>query len=145
MVQSCRDCAFYQPSVSRCRRHAPGLGFEELELTYWPLVKPTDRCSDSAEITDGTDTVSCGRCIHWLQPGGVGIQPDYRQGFSVEWWERAGYCTRYAPTPSNDEQRRAWWRVTHTSDRCGDGEEAAVNDDENGVVEGVGRSDLLPV
>jgi hypothetical protein len=124
LAPSCRHCAFYQPNASRCRRHAPSLGFEELELPYWPLVKPADRCGASAPVRDGSETVSCGRCVHWFQPDGVGIRPDYRQGMSVAWWEQSGFCTKFAPTPSNDEERTAHWRVTHVSDRCGDGEEA---------------------
>ena len=102
--------------------------FEEMELAYWPLVQPTDRCGAGETVNDGTETVACRQCIHWFQPGGVGIRPDYRQGLSVEWWEHSGYCTRFAPGPSSDEDRRAWFRVTHASDRCGDGEEVKVKD-----------------
>lgn len=130
LAASCRECAFFQASATRCRRHAPGTAFEELELTYWPLVKPSDRCGASEEIGDGSETVSCGRCIYWWQPNDEGIKPNYRQGKSVEWWERSGYCTRYAPGPSNDEEKRAWWRVTHTLDRCGDGEAVKIDDDD---------------
>jgi hypothetical protein len=114
--------------VSRCRRHAPGIGFEELELTYWPLVKATDRCGAGQVVDDGTETTSCARCLHWFQPGGQPISPKYRQGKSVEWWEQSGYCTRFAPGPSNDHSRQAYWRVTHSADRCGDGEEAEVGE-----------------
>jgi hypothetical protein len=128
LAASCRQCAFFQAPASRCRRHAPGIGSEEMELTYWPLVKPADRCGAGQTVDDGTETTACGRCIHWVQPDGVGIRPDYRQGLGVEWWEKSGYCTRFAPVPNNDEEKRSFWRCTHASDRCGDGEEAEVDD-----------------
>ena len=124
---SCARCASFQPPVSRCRRHAPGIGFEELELTYWPLVKATDRCGDGQVVDDGTETVL--RSLPPLVPAWrPPISPKYRQGKSVEWWEQSGYCTRFAPGPSNDHSRQAYWRVTHSADRCGDGEEAEVGE-----------------
>jgi hypothetical protein len=52
---------------------------------------------------------------------------------TVEWWERSGYCTRYAPGPSSEEERKAFWRITHVTDRCGDGEEPKVDEDKGAV------------
>ncbi|MDB5243763.1 MAG: hypothetical protein JWP57_4389 [Spirosoma sp.] len=131
LPRSCSGCAFFQPKGTLCRRHASGPGNEEWELVRWPLVRPVDRCGVGVEIEDGKEgTVSCGHCIHWLQPDDDGLKPDYRQGLSREWWKEAGYCTRFSPSPSTEEDRKTFWRVTHSSDRCGDGEAVQENIDD---------------
>lgn len=131
LPRSCTECAFFQPKGALCRRHAAGTGNEEWEIVRWPQVKPTDRCGVGAEIEDGEEgTVSCAHCIHWLQPGDDGLKPDYPQGLPREWWKEAGFCTRFAPSPSSEEDRKTHWRVTHASDRCGDGEAVQENLDE---------------
>jgi len=58
----------------------------------------------------------------------VGVKPDYRQGRSVEWWASSGYCTRFAPSPSTEADRKTLWRVTASVDGCGDGQ--AIEQDE---------------
>ena len=122
---SCRDCSFHATEGSLCQRHAPGCGSETFEIARWPLVRPTDRCGDGAALGDGTGpgVVRCGWCIHWLQPEGEGVRPDYKHGMGSAWWELSGFCTLYAPSPSAGDDRRAEWRVTHVQAGCGDGEQ----------------------
>ena len=60
--------------------------------------------------------VPCGRCIHWYQPNGTPLEPEYRQGRPAEWWKRTGLCTRFAPSPSTDEYAKTFWRITHSGD-----------------------------
>ena len=126
------DCAacVYFPSLpapgGRCRRHAPSPGHEEFEVAHWPKTRPIDRCGAGAAVTDGTGprVVPCRSCAHWLQPNGAPVRPDYRKGLPVEWWAASGYCTRLAPSPATDEDRRVCWKVTHAADGCGDGDAA---------------------
>lgn len=126
LAPRCAECVFFGAGAvdGLCRRHAPSPGAEEFEIVYWPKVKPDDRCGHSAAITDGTGpaAVRCETCIHWYQPGDEPVQPDYRQGLSAEWWARSGFCTRNAPAPSPEEDRRAFWRITHADAACGDGD-----------------------
>lgn len=125
MANACKECAFYYVPESQCRRHAPGTTNEEFEITQWPTVSPKDRCGSGELVTDGSAVVSCGRCLHWHQPGGVGVNPEYDEGIEPEWWAQTGYCTRFAPGPSGEEGRDTYWRVTHRTSACGDGQEPA--------------------
>lgn len=124
LPRSCAECVFRPSERGHCQRHAVSPGVETFEIARWPLVKPTDRCGAGAAIGDGTGpgVTNCGWCIHWLQPDGQGIEPDYRQGLPNDWWEQSGYCTRLAPSPSTEEDRPTYWRVTNAHDGCGDGE-----------------------
>jgi hypothetical protein len=46
-----------------------------------------------------------------------------RRGVAPEWWDASGYCTRYAPSPTGTRgQNPTYWRVTHETDGCGDGD-----------------------
>lgn len=92
---------------------------------HWPKVRESDRCGDGAVLSDGSGpgVVQCQACIHWLQPQGEPVKPDYRKGLPVEWWAASGYCTRRAPSPSADDDRKVFWRVTHADDACGDGKD----------------------
>ena len=128
---SCTECAYFQREGALCRRHAPGSGFEEYELSRWPKIRKPEieRCGSSEAVGDGSEApVRCSHCIHWLQPGGQGLTPEWRQGNSVEWWKDSGYCTRFAPSPSNEEDRETFSRVVHSAECCGDGEEVKRND-----------------
>jgi len=125
----CAACVYYPRSPApggRCRRHAPSPGYDAFEVAHWPAVPPDGRCGSGAAVTDGTGpgTVTCGSCAHWLRPDGEPVRPDYRRGLPGGWWSDSGYCTRLAPSPSGEEDRRAFWRVTHAADGCGDGDEA---------------------
>ena len=128
LPKSCADCTFYETRTSRCRRHATGTGYGEMEITHWPIVPKSFRCGSGVPVGDGAESpVPCKSCLHWYQPGGKGLSPEYLQDLSAAWWRESGYCTRYAPSPSAEEGRRAWHRVTNGAmDRCGDGE--AVED-----------------
>ena len=126
LPKACSECTFYDAKTSRCRRHAPGSGYAELEIAHWPVVPAGFRCGSGLKAGNGSvGPVSCQFCLHWYQPGGKGLSPDYLQDLSATWWRDSGYCTRYAPSPSSDQDRRAHQRVTNGREgRCGDGEDA---------------------
>ena len=119
---SCRLCVYFGSS-SACLRHAPSAGQEEFEVVYWPRVAPDERCGSGAAVTDGTGpgVTRCQSCVHWWQPNGEPLTPYSKQGLRDEWWAKTGYCTRYAPSPSPEEDKRTRWRVTNGLDGCGDG------------------------
>lgn len=124
LPKSCAECSFYDTKASRCRRHAPGSGFAEMEIAFWPIVPADFRCGSGIKVGGGSEgPVSCQTCLHWYQPGGKGIAPEYLQDLGAAWWKDSGYCTRYAPSPSSNAERRAWHRISNAKDRCGDGEE----------------------
>ena len=125
---SCAACVYFSPSPlsapgGLCRRRAPAPGHEAFEVARWPLVWPTDRCGDGAAVTGDTrqGMAACLFCANWLQSNNEPVRPDYRKGLPAEWWAMSGYCTRLAPSPSSEEDRRACWKVTHATDECGDG------------------------
>jgi hypothetical protein len=129
----CAACVYRSAASSFCQRHAPQPAEDEFELAHWPRVRPTDRCGAGASVTDGSgpSIVRCETCIHWLQPGDEPIRPDYRKGLPAEWWEKSGICTRFAPGPSSDEERRVFWRVTHATAGCGDGQAVSLREEEH--------------
>jgi hypothetical protein len=55
------------------------------------------------------------------------VRPDYRKGLPVEWWASSGYCTRRAPSPAAEDDRKVYWPVTHAADSCGDGAQVDVD------------------
>jgi len=57
--------------------------------------------------------------------------PPYGKGRPPAWWAEAGYCTRFAPTPTPEAPRsKTYWRCTHSADSCGDGQEPAAEEDD---------------
>ena len=125
LPRACGLCTFFQASTKLCRRHAPSPSREAFELSYWPQVAADDRCGSGAEHGDGAPRpVRCGRCIHWFRPEDSPPRPPYGKGRPPEWWADAGYCTRFAPAPTAEAPRsKTYWRCTHSSDGCGDGQE----------------------
>lgn len=124
---SCAVCAFVRQGEEarhHCHRRAPSPSTEEFAVVYWPRVRPTSRCGQGAvRVEGGLGILECGRCLHWVQPGGQPIAPDQRWGRSVEWWSETGLCTHGAPTPTSDEPYLdTEWKVTHIREGCGDGE-----------------------
>src|SRR5690349_2539771 len=122
---SCAQCIFLEPTrttgareVNLCRRHAPSPGDEEFIMSRWPLVKLTNRCgagatpedpdADERPDDDAPTKTACTDCIHWLQPEG-GVMPDVKRGLPASWWADAGYCTRFAPSPSGEEDQKTFW------------------------------------
>ena len=132
LPQNCAACVYRPSELGFCQRNPPSPTSEAFEITRWPLVKPTDRCGAGAAVGDGTgpSVTGCAWCIHWLQPEGQGIEPDYRQGLPRAWWEQSGYCTKLAPSPSAEEDRKTYWRVTGAHDGCGEGERIPMQADE---------------
>ena len=139
---SCAECAFFDTTFTLCRRHGPNPGEVEHEFVHWPKVKPSARCGVGAAVgeQDSPSLIPCQECVHWLQPDGQPVAPEFRQGRPVEWWSRSGYCTRFAPSPSAEESRPVHWRVTHGDEACGDGQGVEV---ENVEVEEA-RRELTP-
>lgn len=129
LPSSCAACVFWlrgtaEKEGAKCHRHAPSPGQDEFEPVFWPTVRADDRCGQGAASADaqGPGVALCKDCMHWHQPGDQPVRPDYRRGLPAKWWAETGYCTRTAPTPSTDEDRRTFWRVTHAGQGCGDGE-----------------------
>lgn len=119
-VDDCGGCQAFMTGI--CHRHAPGPSRNEHETAKWPLVRTTDRCGSGIALGTKPRMITCERCQHWLKPA-VGIDPGYLEGRSEEWWSEAGYCTRFAPSPSGSEPEFTYWRVTAPVETCGDGKD----------------------
>ena len=119
---SCHVCAYYGSDVT-CRRHPPSRTTEWFEVTRLPPQPPGNRCGKGAAVgaADAPVTVLCQACIHWWQPEGRPVVPDFKAGLPDAWWARAEFCTYAAPCPSDDEARRQFSRVTNGLDGCGEG------------------------
>lgn len=128
----CAGCA-YSRRVAKallCVRHGPSPSSEDVtvaqtfEVVEWPHVRPQDRCGAGASrVAANAPTVSvCESCIHWLQPGGIGVIPDFPGERTPAWWTESGFCTRFAPSPGTDQNTHTQWKVTHRLHGCGDGE-----------------------
>lgn len=129
LPSSCAECVFYRTGPSRCLRHAPGAGEEEHTPVYWPPPPSTFRCGAGAvadaDVRPGErqpGVVTCEGCVHWYQPDGRPLRPPVRFGRTKEWWDRSGYCTRWAPSPSRAEVRKTFHGATHAQEGCGDGD-----------------------
>lgn len=134
LPRSCAECVFHRgdpgdkTNPSRCLRHAPGTRDEEYQPVQWPPPPSTFRCGAGAVAGDHEDEdedaprmVNCRDCEHWFQPDGAPLKPTVRHGLPQEWWDRSGYCTRWAPSPSGQDVRRLHHGVTNSSQGCGDG------------------------
>jgi hypothetical protein len=140
LPDSCAVCVYFVPllpdsgRVSRttgtCIRHAPSVGDDQYSLVHWPIVVRTDRCGVGAAAGDGTgpQPTRCNSCLHWFQPSGEAVTPDYRKGRSADFWLQTGFCTRFAPSPSAEEAKRMYPAVTHALEKCGDGQGFASDD-----------------
>ena len=123
LPDDCGACLYWQEPHGLCQRHAPGPGQHKQEVAFWPATQRTDRCGSGSDGDDQEAArVACGRCIHWHQPGGRPLPPAERRGIAPDWWQESGFCTRYAPSPGSLRGQATFWRVTHASDGCGDGD-----------------------
>lgn len=107
-------------------------------IAHWPIVMPTDRCGSGwtppaekkkRKKKGEPAKIQCEACFHWWQPNGQPVKPDFRRGLPQTWWDQAGYCTRFAPSPGEEEDRRVFWKITHSSGGCGDGERVPEPED----------------
>ncbi len=137
---SCSHCLYWRSfnhNVGLCRRHAPGPGGRADEIAHWPETRSFDRCAEgrdaagSAEPDKGGPVgqpsvmLHCTDCMHWHQPHpGAGLDPVDRGDERRAWWDRAGRCMRHAPWPGGSPGTVGYWRATHHSDGCGEGEAA---------------------
>jgi hypothetical protein len=123
-IVTCNQCACWADLKVRdgnCRRHAPGVGETVDEVAHWPLTHSNDQCGDGIIAQAGRRGVICAACTYWRRPP-EGLFPYGRRDQLSEWWKHAGHCTRFAPWPSPNPGARAYWRATHETDGCFDGE-----------------------
>jgi hypothetical protein len=93
------------------------------EVAHWPLTHQGDQCGEGSVVEAGVaSAVTCLNCVFWHAPPDGGLDPYGRRDQPTEWWKHAGHCTRFSPSPSSDAGYRAFWRVTHATDGCFDGE-----------------------
>lgn len=125
-VGGCGECTFWAPdgeSDGLCRRGAPPPTNRVDQIAHWPLTHKHDRCGDGAQRGPQTARlVSCGECRFWRTNPGGGLDPLDRLDARRDWWDVAGYCVRHAPGPSSNAGNRGFWRATHHTDACGEGE-----------------------
>jgi hypothetical protein len=119
LPKDCGVCGYHLQS-KECRRHAPHPNHDEPYIpVQWNLTQNTDRCGSG---TTKKFPVRCDDCVHWQQPGGKGLDPDYKHGRPDAWWQGAGICTASAPGVARDEPEFTYWPVTHGEyGGCGDG------------------------
>jgi hypothetical protein len=121
----CGVCGYHHLQTKECRRHSPHPGHdEEFVVALWNFTKDRNRCGAG---TTTKEIVACDDCVHWYQPDGEPLWPDYKQGLPDEWWAQSGLCTANPPGASASEGLWTFWRVTSTylhngsSGGCGDG------------------------
>jgi len=124
-IAACRQCAAWVDLNQRdgtCRRHAPQAGDTPDEVAHWPLTHTDDWCGEGLAATSTVQhEVRCEACVYWRRPPD-GLFPYGRRDQLSEWWRHAGHCTRFSPLPLPVPGVRAFWRVTHATDGCFDGE-----------------------
>lgn len=143
---NCAGCAYSRAALPKgllCIRHAPSPTSEPVhvsatfDVAEWPHVRPQDRCGAgaSSSAANAPVIVSCESCIHWFQPGGVGVKPDFTGMRPAGWWAESGFCTRFSPSPSVEDGMHAQWRITHKTSACGDCEAVEQDQAEEGMVQ----------
>lgn len=124
-VVACPQCACWSKPGDldgTCRRHAPKTSDTIDEVARWPLTHRTDQCGEGIPAKAFMrPAVTCRTCIYWRHKDG-GIVPYNGRDQPPRWWLEAGHCTSFAPTPSVELGHRGFWRATHVSDGCFDGE-----------------------
>jgi hypothetical protein len=124
-VVRCHECACWaelNQLDGSCRRHAPNTSDTVDEVAHWPLTHLDDQCGEAIAAQTATRRgVKCNDCVYWRRPSG-GLFPYGRRDQLSEWWKQAGRCTRFSPWPSPNPGARAYWRATHETDGCFDGE-----------------------
>jgi hypothetical protein len=125
-VVSCNQCACWANLNQRdgtCRRHAPNTSDTMDEVAHWPLTHKGNQCGEGIVAASAPPpSVTCRSCVFWHAPPDGGLDPYGRRDQLSEWWKHAGHCTRFSPRPSSNPGDRAFWRVTHVTDGCFDGE-----------------------
>lgn len=126
----CDTCRFWDKvgGAGFCRRHAPSASERPFQVARWPETRATDGCGEGEPRDSGsTDATGpeqiCKLCVFWHRPG-IGIEPGQRGDHLRAWWRDAGYCRRFAPRPGVDIGEHAFWRATHATDHCFDGQPA---------------------
>jgi hypothetical protein len=120
----CATCMHWReasPHEGACRRFAPDPCDAANEAAHWPRTHGAEGCGEWRVRSVEASGTTCGRCLYWDHPVD-GLRPEARADQSARWWEQAGHCRRRAPKPSNAPGWRAFWRATHVSDGCCEGE-----------------------
>jgi hypothetical protein len=124
-IVKCRTCFYWASSraeVGLCKRRAPRPTESLDQIAYWPETAAGDMCGEGQEHGDPPVVSTCGACLFWRNAGdSTGIYPLDRLGTPLTWWQRAGHCARFAPSPSSEMGRHGFWRVTHRTDGCAEG------------------------
>lgn len=126
VLTTCGSCRFWQHNDVRsgfCRRHAPAASDLATQVARWPETRAIDGCGEGESEGTAVDSRPCRKCAFWHRPG-VGIEPPHRGDHVATWWQEAGWCRRFAPTPGIDIGTHAFWRITHALDHCFDGRDA---------------------
>jgi hypothetical protein len=126
IVQSCGGCGFWARHGEHdgaCRRHAPRPAERADAVAHWPMTRATEGCGEGAPRGPRTPALPhCDQCRYWRGNPGGGLTPQNRRDERQDWWASAGRCVRHAPGPSSDPGSRGFWRATHRSDSCAEGE-----------------------
>ncbi len=127
-ASSCATCRFWDEAAhGLCRRRAPVTADQPDRVAHWPSTEAGQRCGDGVErAAEAKERVSCGRCVFWHPNPAGGLDPQDRRDERADWWREAGHCLRHAPLPGSDPGCRGFWRATHVTDGCGEGETAQV-------------------
>jgi hypothetical protein len=129
-LTACGGCAFWR-SIGRvsgsCHRRAPEPGHGTAETAHWPETEAAEGCGDGlAAATSATRLTACRDCVHWREArAGHGLVPLDQRDHVKGWWSQAGYCVRHAPRPAAQPGYRGFWRATHATDGCAEGEPLA--------------------
>jgi hypothetical protein len=92
-------------------------------IAHWAMTKSREGCGEGVRLSAATSgLVSCGQCRFWRANPDGGLDPQNRGDARRAWWREAGHCVRCAPDPSSEPGYRGFWRATHISDTCGEGQ-----------------------
>jgi hypothetical protein len=130
-VTRCDGCAFWRHMngpAGTCRRMAPWAGHGAAEAARWPETDAAEGCGDGRPAAAQSPPLPrCRDCLYWREAvAGAGLNPLDRRDHVKGWWRDAGYCVRHAPAPTTEPGFRGFWRVTHATDGCGEGQTAAA-------------------
>ncbi|MCW2285820.1 hypothetical protein M2323_003656 [Rhodoblastus acidophilus] len=119
-AEKCAACVYWKmarPNEGSCQRHAPTPAYVSDSVAHWPTTHGGQGCGEFLVQGSAVDLAVCAECRYWRSPKG-GLDPTDRGDKPLQWWGRAGLCTRHAPAPQSEPGPRAFWRATHATDLC---------------------------
>ena len=120
LEQKCAVCVFWKmarPGEGACHHYAPLPTYVSDSIAHWPTTHGGQGCGEFVSHGSAYELITCGDCRFWRKPAS-GLQPVDRADKPLSWWAQAGFCARHAPHPQSEPGPRAFWRATHTTDRC---------------------------